>query len=87
MRNFTAGIERASRPRRKRMTVWSSPWRAMSTPMISGAVGSSTSGPGGDLRKRVLIAAGVIVLGVLFAELDSRSQRASETEFVAVGVN
>jgi hypothetical protein len=80
--------------------------------MMSGAVGSSTSGratasstlwpsmncsepvrgedaahahadeieilavvlhPGGDLRKRVLIAAGVIVLGILFAELGSRS--------------
>ena len=25
MRNFTAGIERASRPRRKRMTLWSPP--------------------------------------------------------------
>jgi hypothetical protein len=44
MRNSTAGIERASSPRRKRMTLWSAPWRAISTPMISGAVGSSTSG-------------------------------------------
>ena len=43
MRNFTAGIERASRPRRKRITVWSSPCRAMSTPMISAAVGSLNS--------------------------------------------
>ena len=43
MRNFTAGIERASRPRRKRMTLWSAPWRAMSTPMTSGAVGSGSS--------------------------------------------
>ena len=40
MRNFTAGSRRASRPRRKRMTLWSAPWRAMSTPMTSGAVGS-----------------------------------------------
>jgi hypothetical protein len=38
-------------------------------------------------RKPVLIAAGVIVLGVLFAELDRGSQKPSETEFVAVGVN
>ncbi len=43
MRNFTAGIERASRPRRKRMTVWSSPWRAMSTAMTRAAVGSLNS--------------------------------------------
>jgi hypothetical protein len=38
-------------------------------------------------RKPVLIAAGVIVLGVLFAELDRGSQKPSETKFVAVGVN
>src|SRR5262249_19783705 len=43
IRNFTAGIERASSPRRKRITVWSSPWRAMSTPMTSGAGGSFSS--------------------------------------------
>jgi hypothetical protein len=42
---------------------------------------------GGTRRKPVLIAAGVIVLGVLFAELERGSQRPSETEFVAVGVN
>jgi hypothetical protein len=42
---------------------------------------------GGTRRKPVLIAAGVIVLGVLFAELDRGSQKTSETEFVAVGVN
>jgi hypothetical protein len=42
---------------------------------------------GGTRRKPVLIAAGVIVLGVLFAELDRGSQKPSETEFVAVGVN
>jgi hypothetical protein len=43
MRNFTAGIERASSPRRKRMTLWSGPWRPISTPMANAAVGSSVS--------------------------------------------
>ena len=43
IRGTSRPVSRASSPRRKRMTLWSTPWRAISTPMTSGAVGSSTS--------------------------------------------
>jgi hypothetical protein len=39
-----SGIERASRPHRKQITLWFSPRRAMSTPITSGTDGSRTSG-------------------------------------------
>ena len=36
-RGLASPDERASRPRRNRMTVWSTPWRARSTPITSGS--------------------------------------------------